>query len=277
MYKPFIFAASLILLLQTGCSKPSEAKAWLANAQTLYDNQNYVAAKNLIDSIDRIYPREIAIRKEARTLMRLVERSECIRDIAFCDSVLPIRFNDVAQLKKGFVFEKDTAYDVIGKYIWNTMTVERNLARSYIRCGVNETGEMYMESVFFGSRPLEHTGLKLSIKDGFFAVTTSIPYDGGLNYRFEDMGNTTEIVTYKGDHCKNAVNLIYLIDEKEQVKAEYTGGRSPYSLYLSGSDIKAIQTTYELAMVLNEIGNKQRMKDLAEKKIMLLDERLNRE
>jgi len=277
MYKLFIFAASLILLLQTGCRKPTEAKAWLANAQTLYDNQNYVAAKNLIDSIDRIYPREIAIRKEARTLMRLVERSECVRDINFCDSVLPIRLQDVESLKKGFVFEKDKDYDVIGKYIWNTMTVERNLTRSYIRCGVNEAGEMYLESVFFGSRPLEHTGLKLSIKDGVFAVTTSIPYDGGLNYRFEDMGNTTEIVTYKGDHCKDAVNLIYLIDEKERVKAEYTGGRSPYSLYLSGSDIKAIQATYELAIVLNEIGIKQRMKDLAEKKIMLLDERLNRE
>ena len=275
MYK-IIPLAIVTLLLTVRCNPPSEAKEWLSKAQTLYENQNYIAAKNLIDSIDAIYPREIEVRKEARTLMRHIERDESIRDIAYCDSILPIRLQEVEPLKKGFVFVKNEEYDKIGNYIWNTMTVERNLERSYIRCGVNEEGEMYMASLFYGTRPLEHTGLRLSIKDGVFAVTESIPYDGGLNYRFDDMGKTTEVVTYKGEHCKDAANLIYLIDNKERVKAEYTGGKTAYSLYLSESDIKAIKATYELALVLSDIHAQQKIKSHAEKTILLSEERLKR-
>lgn len=101
-------------------------------------------------------------------------------------------------MKKGFAFEKDSVYEEIGNYIWKQQTIERNVQRCYVRCGVNEEGEMYLASVYYGGRPIEHTGIKLSLKDGQFAETASIPYDGGLNYRFKDMGSTTEVVTYKG-------------------------------------------------------------------------------
>jgi hypothetical protein len=217
----------------------------------------------------------VSVRKEALTLMRLAERGESERNIAYCDSLLPIRRTEVEGLKKGFVFEKDTAYDEIGRYIRQTMTVERNVERSYIRCGVNEEGEMYMASVYFGSQPVGHTGLKLSTKDGSVAETPAIPYDGGLNYRFKDQGNTTEAVTYKGEHCKTLAALVCLTDGKSRIKAEYTGGK-PYALYLSDADVKAIRATYELAMTLSEIHALQREKARSEKKISQIDAKLNR-
>ncbi|MDR2680218.1 MAG: hypothetical protein LBC47_05345, partial [Tannerella sp.] len=177
-------------------------------------------------------------------------------------------------LKKGFVFEKDTAYDDAGNYIRQAMTIERNVERSYIRCGVNEEGEMYMASVYFGSNPINHTGLKLSAKDGTVAETPSIPYDGGVNYRFKDMGNTTEVVTYKGEDCKSIAGFVYVTDEKERIKVEYTGGK-PFSLYLSDADKKNIKATYELAMVLSNINAMQKEKTRSEKRIKLIDGKLN--
>ena len=261
------------LLLFTCCSKGKEAQIRLDKAKALYENKLFIAAKNEIDSINILYPGEVEIRKEALTLIRLVERGECEQNIAYCDSLLPIRINQLDNLKKGFVFEKDTAYDKIGKYIWNTMTVERNIQRSYIRCGVDEEGEMYVASLYYGGSPIEHTGLKFSTKDGVFTETPSIQYDGGVNYRFKDMGYTTEVVTYKGENCKSIANFIYIVDDKERVKAEYTGGKA-YSLYLSDSDKKAIKATYELALVLSDITTMQKEKSKAEKKILLIDEKL---
>jgi len=206
--------------------------------------------------------------------MRLVERGECERNIAFCDSLLPIRFSEREELKKGFIFEKDTTYDRIGKYIWLTMTVERNVERSYIRCGVDEEGEMYIASVYFGSAPINHTGLAFSANDGIHAETPSIPYDGGVNYRFKDLGNTTEVVTYKGNNCKEIVSFVMIVSDKARIKATYTGGR-PFSLYLTDADKKAIQSTYELALILSDIDSLQRERVRSEKKIMLLDQKLN--
>jgi hypothetical protein len=273
MYRTFLLGFA-ILVCVTGCGKGREAQKRLGEAKALYENQQFLDAKSAIDSINILFPREIAVRKQALTLMRLVERGECERNIAYCDSLLPLRIGELESLKKGFVFEKDTAYDVLGKYIWRTMTIERNVERSYIRCGVDEEGEMYIASVYFGPSPINHTGLSFSTNDGIHASTPSIPYDGGVNYRFQDMGNTTEVVTYKGDNCKTIANFMMIINEKDRVRATYTGGRS-FSLFLTDADKNAIRATYELANGLSEIVALQREKSKAEKKIMLIDQKLN--
>ncbi|MDR1381722.1 MAG: hypothetical protein LBJ47_09640 [Tannerella sp.] len=263
-----------VLLLLTACGKEREARQRLEEAKAMYENKSFAAAKSLIDTINVRYPREIAVRKEALTLMRLAERGECERNIAYCDSLLPVCIEETESLKKEFVFEKDTAYDDIGRYIRKTMTVERNVERSYIRCGVNEEGEMYVASVYFGSSPINHTGLKFSTGDGMLAETPSIPHDGGMNYRFRDMGNTTEVVTYQGENCKTIVHFVSVVDGKERVRAEFTGGK-PFSLYLSDSDRKDFNATRQLAMVLSEINAMQREKLKSEKKIKLIDGKLN--
>jgi len=264
-----LFIAALV----ASCGERKEAQKMLNEAKVLYENKQFAAAKIAIDSINILYPKEIEVRKEALTLMRLTERGESEQNIAFCDSLMPIRINELENLKKGFVFEKDPEYDDIGNFIWRTMTIERNVERSYIRCGVNEDGEMYITSLYFGGSPINHTGLKFSTNNNMFAETPAIAYDGGVNYRFKDNGNTSEVVTYKGDNCKEVANFISIIDEKLRVKAEYTGGK-PYSLYLSDNDKKAIKATYELASVLSEITAMKKEKEKAEKKIMLIDEKL---
>ena len=273
MYRQLL-TVMVIMCLTGGCGERKEAQKKLDEAMSLYETNQFIAAKNVIDSINVMYPREVAVRKQALTLMRRVERGECEQNIAYCDSMIPVCIDELAALKKGFVFEKDTAYNEIGNYIWNTMTVERNVERSYIRCGVKEDGEMYMASVYFGSGPINHTGLHFSTPAGTFAETPAIPPHGGLNYRFQDLGHTTEVVTYKGEHCKTIANFIMIVNEKDRVKATYTGGK-PFSLTLTDADKKAIRATYELANVLNVISSMEREKIRAQKKIMLLDQKLN--
>jgi len=255
--------------LFTACNQnEKEARARLDKATIMYEQNELFAAKNEIDSIRVLYPKELKVLKEGLTLMRHVEMKEAERNIAFCDSLLPIKTEELATLSKSFVFEKDSLYDEIGNYIWKQQTIERNLERCYIRAGVNEKGEMYLASVYFGSRPIEHTGIKVSTKDGLFAETASIPYDGGVNYRFKDMGNTTEVVTYKGENGMAAIKFIY-DNEKERIKVDYTGNK-PFVIYIAEGDKKAIRATYELAMILSDIEHMNTEKDKAIRKIAYL-------
>ena len=85
--------------------------------------------------------------------MRQVEVKEAERNIAFCDSLLPIKLEEVEGLKKGFAFEKDSVYEEIGNYIWKQQTIERNVQRCYVRCGVNEEGEMYLAAYITADAP----------------------------------------------------------------------------------------------------------------------------
>jgi hypothetical protein len=176
---------------------------------------------------------------------------EAERNIIYCDSLLPIRQAEAMEAVKGFVFEKDTAYAETGVYVRPQQTVERNIERSYIRCGVNEEGEMYTASVYFGPGPVHHTGIRISTRDGIFVETASIPYDGGLNYRFQDGGNTSEIVQYKGEHGADVIKFI-CNNARERLRVDYTGG-TQYSLYMGEADKQAFVSTYGLAAILSDI------------------------
>lgn len=265
-----VFAAFAL----AGCNNTEkEAEARLAKAQAMYEQEEFFAAKNEIDSIRSLYPKEVKVLKKTLTLMRQVEMKEAERNIAFCDSLLPIKYHEADSIKNhGFTFEKDSLYEEIGTFIWKQQTVERNVQRCYVRCGVNEKGEMYLASVYFGAKPINHTGIKLSLKDGVSAETASIPYDGGLNYHFKDLGNTTEVVTYKGEKGIDAIKLIYA-HPKERIRIEYTGGK-PYVIYMAEADKKAVLATYDLAVVLSDIENMTREKEKATKKIEYLTRKL---
>lgn len=260
---------ALAATLLVGCNDTEKkAQARLDEAKAMFERHEYSAAKIEIDSIRALYPKEFNVLKAGLTLMRQIEQKEAEQNIAFCDSLIPIRHEEFMEMAKGFVYEKDTAYDEIGKFISKQQTIERNVKRCYVRSGVDENGEMYISSVFFGPKAIKHTGIKLSTPDGTTAETPVIPYDGGMNYRFEDLGNTTEVVTYKGEKCENAAKFIY--DNKDsRIKIEYTGGK-PYVLYLNDVEKKAIASTYELALILSDIDKMNKEKEKSIKKIAYL-------
>lgn len=156
--KKLAICITLIAAILTGCNGDEKAaQARLDKARAMYENNEFFGAKNEIDSIRALYPKEVKVLKQGLTLMRQVEVKEAERNIAFCDSLLPIKLEEVEGLKKGFAFEKDSVYEEIGNYIWKQQTIERNVQRCYVRCGVNEEGEMYLASVYYGGRPIEHT------------------------------------------------------------------------------------------------------------------------
>lgn len=265
----------IVLIGAVLCScggQEKEARARLENARMMYEQNEFSAAKSEIDSLRARYPKEYKVLKEGLSLMRQVELKEAERTLAYCDSLMPIRIAEVEELRKGFVFEKDSVYEEIGTFIWKQQTIERNINRCYIRCGVNEKGEMYLASVYYGASPINHTSIKLSAADGLFAETASIPYDGGVNYRFKDEGFTTEVVTYKGEAGLDAINFIYT-NVKERIKVEYTGGK-PFIIYIADADKKALVATFELGAALSDIERMTTEMNKAQKRLEYLGAKL---
>ncbi|MDR1499744.1 MAG: hypothetical protein LBI58_02055 [Tannerellaceae bacterium] len=248
-YTLLILSSFLVLTACDGRGK--EAAARLENARSLYEANEWMAARNEIDTIRAHYPMETATLREALMLIREIERKEAGRNIVYCDSLIPVRQAEAAEASAGFVFEKDSAYEETGKYINRKQTVERNIERSYIRCGVSEDGRMYLESVYFGAHPIRHTAIRISRADGIFAETASIAIDGALNYSFKDGDKTSEIVHYKGKDGEDAIKFIFS-NAGERLKVDYIGG-APYALYMGDADKEAIAATYNLAAILTDI------------------------
>ncbi len=221
-------------------------------AQTYYESREYANAKLYLDSLKATFPKEAAIQREALQLMRKIDLEEQTRNLNYCDSMLVVCRSKADSLKQHFIFEKNADYDEIGKYISRQQKIENNIQKSYIRCGVNERGEMYLASVYYGANPINHSRLKVSAPDGQYTETENIPQDGGLNYSFKDLGATTEIVTYmKG---KDGGVIQFICDHhNEKLKAEYLGGGKTYAFQIAANDKNAIVETNELATILCDI------------------------
>ncbi|MBP9580019.1 MAG: hypothetical protein KBE39_10835, partial [Parabacteroides sp.] len=98
--KKYLLGLVFVSLMTSCGNSGEEAKARLAKAQAMYENNELFAAKNEIDSIRTLYPKEFDVLKETLSLMRLVETKENERTIAFCDSLLPVKQQELEVLKK---------------------------------------------------------------------------------------------------------------------------------------------------------------------------------
>jgi len=242
-----------LTLWTVSCSNDSKlAENLLKKAQIYYGAQELATAKSYIDSLKITYPKEIKIQREALQLMRKIELNEQMRNLNYCDSMLTVCQAIADSLKKNFVFEKDTVYDEVGKYTGKQQPFEKNIQKSYIRCNVNERGEMYLASVYYGVNPLNHSKLKISRPDGQYTETENIPRDGGLNYSFKDLGATTEIVTYVKEKNNDIIQFI-CNNHNEKLNAEYLGGNKTYTFQIATNDKNTVIQINEFAVVLSDI------------------------
>jgi len=264
------------LLFLIACnSNKKQATAFLEKAKQLYEQADYSSAKSNIDSIKKLFPKEFEIQKQGINLRRQIEIKENELKIIFCDSLLNIRLAEVEKMKSGFVFEKNPAYDDFGTYVSKNQLLEAKLEGSYIRTNVNELGEIFLSSVYYGNRPIQHSQLKVSKPNGDYAETQIVPYDGGLNYKFVDLGMTTEVVTYSKGRDNGVIQFIY--NNKESIlKAEYIG-KVKYGFTISASDKNVLVKTVDFAVILSDIERLKKEKEKSYFRIMYREGKLNNE
>jgi hypothetical protein len=272
MKKYGLFA--LLAFLVLACNDQNKAaRVYLERAKTQYDNKLYASAKLSIDSIKILYPKALEVQKESLQMLRQVELSEQERNLAYCDSMLIVRKSEAEKMKSDFLFEKDPEYDDVGKYILKQQKLENNLQKSYLRTWTSEFGDLFMASVYYGSGTLSHDRLKISNSDGNYSETNQVPYDGGLNYRFVDLGMTTEVVSYSINTDNGVIMFIYA-NRTQALKADYLGGRRKYSLTISRADKDALIKTVDLSIVLSDIEQLKKEKEKAQKRIEYLQTKL---
>lgn len=265
-----LYCAFCAVCIFVSCNdQEKQARTYLEKAEQYYTSGAYSTAKIALDSLKLLFPNELKVQQESLMLMRRIDLKEQERNLQFCDSMLIIRKQEFEEIKGNYLFEKDAEYDEQGKYLNKQQTIENRLQRSYIRAWVDEKGNMFLASVYYGSGALNHDQLKVSLPSGEFATTQKVAYDGGLNYRFTDLGMTTEVVTYSNQR-DNGVIMFIKANQAQNLKAEYLGGSRNYSLRITDSDKKAVAQLVDLSIVLADIENLKKEAEKSSKRIEYL-------
>lgn len=265
-----LLAISIILCTVASCnSVEKDANAKLEEAREAYLNGDCSLAKQLIDSIKILYPKAYDTRHASMRLLEDVELKEQEMKIATIDSTLAAKQEEFEVKKKGFILEKDTAYQQIGHYIAPSQVIDRNLHRSYLRFQTDETGNASMTSIYCGSG-IRHTSVKVLAPDGSSAETPSAKD----SYETENLGERTEKADFKLGEDGGVINFIRENKDKN-IKVTFIGDRN-FSTTMTPADRQAAAAVKDFSDLLSSVDSLNKEKEQANLKIRFINKKVAR-
>lgn len=253
----------------TGCGDGDEkgAQIHLKKAETALLNEKFSEAKLQIDSIRILYPKAFETRKKGIKLMLQVDLKEQRKALAYLDSMMLIKQNQLDSIRVNFVLEKDTVYQEMGNYFYPTQVVEKNLGRSFLRGQVNERGEMSLTSIYCAGGKLNHASVRVSVGDTFAETPASKD-----SYITTDLGRTIEKADYKLGEDGGVIGFIYENRDKN-IQLQFIGDKT-YRMAMPRDDRNAISNLVDLARVLSGMEEIRKQQKEANLKIQFVTRKI---
>lgn len=271
-YSAQIIILLLISLFTFSCSGNRRgAKEYLSEAEKAYGEGNYSLAKLKIDSIKVLFPKSFDEINAGFSLMQDVRMAENKRNILYCDSMLRENYTQLNQMLTRFDFVRDSRYQEFGEYYPKVYPHQSSLNRNGLRAGVREKGTLFIESILSGSA-VRHNKIRVTSGDGNFAETAAVTSDG-LNYRFNTLDNSYEIVRYSGNDENGVAQFIHTFQDNP-VTVHFIGSRT-ITAPLTNAAKKGIAHSYELSSLLLNIEQLKFEKEKSETLIRYLESRKN--
>lgn len=267
-----LIIVATIALFSVSCSNNKEVAAY-NRAKLLYTTGNYNGALMYIDSIKILNPKNFDYIRAGMQLERQAKVAINRRIIKNIADSLPLYVAEHDKLLERFNYTKNNEYQNRGTLVYKGLKDSDLQNKSQIRVDVTEDGELRVLSVYFGTKPLKHTSIKLSSTDGSYAMSNRIPYDGASNYRYKVDGNNIETITYREPYIRSLAEFTtkYYSDK---ITVSYEGD-FPFSYTLDKGTKDAIRDSYKMSMLIKKINELNREDCIAARGVMVLEKQIN--
>lgn len=270
------FISLLFVLFWVACHKltPEEqAILRIQNVRSLIANNQLNQAKMELDSVHVLFRTEVAQRRVAQHLSDSITYIESQRTLRYCDSILILKNEEKAKLRKQFRFEKNDNYETEGSYVFYLLRTESNAERCFLQARITESSELILKSTYCGTFPIEHTHAILSNNESSVSGA-EISISDAANHSFSDGGKTWEMLHYKNE---DALRLLNFISENEENRIKVTlQGKRKYTYTLMQSEKKALEATYHFAVVMRDVAQLEKEIEKANFQIKRFDEKNNK-
>lgn len=246
--KNFIMAAVLaIAFASCAHNEKEDASRIFSQATEAYESDKYNLTKILLDSIIFNFPNQKEVVGSARELMSRVYKAEQEQNLAYLDSVLTLRNEEIEILLKKFYVEDETVE--VPTYIHKSQRTYSSHNRCYVRSFVNANGVFYISSHFTGENHIFHNRIKASVDDSY-VMTDCIENDAYKHY-FENGEMVWEIVKYKNG-TDNETGSFIARNHDKRIKISFLSERTSYNTIMTEVDRKALYDTFLLSTLLRE-------------------------
>lgn len=234
----------LILLTLFSCGKNHKklAEAKINLATGICEKGDSLLALQQLDSIPILYPEAYEAISKAKELDKKINSEILYRKQ---DQFDQLNYR-ILELEKMFDQEK-TEYDRFTQYIHKRQNSDRRWNQSFIQLHLDERGELYISSNYYGEQWINHLGLR--VYDGVFqAKTDSVLLDDPNNHHSEFMNTHWEKVSYTNGKDNGVIQFI-ADNADRNLKAVFLGKRT-YFIVLEPFDKQAVKEAMALSNAL---------------------------
>ena len=232
----------LPVLFSCGRSYKKLADEKLSQAVSVLEKGDSLTSLVHLDSIRVLYPEAFEAIGKAMELSKKVN-SEFLFSKQDQLSKLTERLNELEMM---FTQEK-TEFDRFTQYIHKRQNFERRWNQSFIQIHLDERGELFISSNYYGNQWLNHIGLR--VYDGVFqAKTDSVALDDPNNHRSDFMGTHWEKVSYTKGKDNGVIQFI--ADNSERNLKAVLLGQRMYFIVLEQFDKQAVKDALALSNAL---------------------------
>lgn len=250
----------LTALLSCGKSYKKQAEEKLSLAINICEQGDSLTALVQLDSVMFLFPEAVETTGKAKEFSKKINSEILYRKQDQYDRLT----TQLTELEKLFNTEK-TEYDRFSQYIHKMQNFERRWNKSFIQLHLDERGELFISSNYYGEQWLNHIGLR--VYDGVFqAKTDSVQLTDPNNHHSEFMNTHWEKVSYKNGKDNGVIQFI-ADNADRNLKAVFLGKRT-YFIVLEDFDKKAVKDALALSNALKQ-------KIQIEKEIKVLQSKVN--
>jgi len=240
----FLVIIIIFAFISCGKSYKQRAEDKLSHAISLCEKGDSLNALVELDSVRILFPEPVATTQKAKELTQKINSEFLFRKQEQLDKVS----EQVTELEKMFEKEK-TEYDRYTQYIHKMQNFQRRWNQSFIQLHLDERGELYISSNYYGEQWLNHIGLR--VYDGVFqAKTDTIGITDPNNHHSEFMNTHWEKVSYLNGKDNGVIQFIADNSERN-LKAVFLGKRM-YFIVLEKFDKQAVKDALALSNALKQ-------------------------
>ena len=250
----------LSVLFSCGKNDKQKAEERLNLAIGICEKGDSITALMQLDSIRVLYPEAFETIGKVKGLKAKINSEILYRKQGQFDKLT----EQLAELEKMFDKEK-TEYDRFAQYVHKRQNFERRWNKSFIQLHLDERGELFISSNYYGDQWLNHVGIR--IYDGDFqAKTDSVLLDDPNNHHSEFLNTHWEKVSYTKGKDNGVIQFIS-DNADRNLKAVFLGKRM-YFIVLEEFDKQAVKDALALSNAL-------KLRSQLEKEIKELHSKVN--
>ena len=245
-----IVANVLVVSLLISCTSQAEkrAAADFQQVDALVAKNDVGSALMLLDTILARNSNDYGIIGEAMKRRKPLAINYHKGIITSSEALLAGLDSRISLLTRDFILTPGEA-GMPGTYEHRRQTVESSWNRTFLKIGLNENGDIWMTSHYYGNAWIDHTSVRVYDQDSYI-VTDTIGLGHEWNRKVEDGADKWETIDFREGSDAGAIAFI-ADNAGKSVKARFTG-KSFYYIVLESYDKDAFKKGMELAQLLKE-------------------------